>query len=103
MSRAIFRFSFSTLLIAGFALGVIAQMPRKPSPTREPAGAMSKVPDTNKNSLPKVESRNSFNSIARVYHEGTPYALPHAMFVIDRRNNNKIYFINSQKFRFHKD
>ena len=33
----------------------------------------------------------------------TPYALPHAMFVIDRRANNKIYFVNSQKYRFHKD
>lgn len=55
-----------------------------------------------RNSLPKVESRNSFDSIARTYHQGTPYALPHAMFVIDRRAN-KIYFVNSQKFRFHKD
>ena len=25
------------------------------------------------------------------------------MFVIDRRNKNKIYYVNSQKFRFHKD
>ena len=25
------------------------------------------------------------------------------MFVIDRRNKNKIYYVNSQKYRFHKD
>ena len=90
MSRTIFRLFLGTLLIVITALSAAAQLSRKPSPTREPAGAMSKTPDTNKNSLPKVESRNAFNSIARVYHQGTPYALPHAMFVIDRRSNNKI-------------
>jgi hypothetical protein len=41
--------------------------------------------------------------MVRTYHQGTPYALPHAMFVIDRRAKNKIYFVNSQKYRFHKD
>ncbi len=82
---------------------VNAQMARKPTPTREPKGAMDKKPDSTKNSLPKIESRNAFDSIARVYHAGTPYSMPHVMFVIDRRSNNKFYFVNSQKFRFHKD
>ncbi len=91
------------LITSSFAVSISAQMSRKPSPTREPKGAMDKKPDTSKNSLPKLESRNAFNSIARVYHQGTPYAMPHCMFVIDRRNSNKIYFVNSQKFRFHKD
>jgi hypothetical protein len=80
-----------------------AQMSRKPTPTREPAGAMNKRPDSAQNSLPRIPSRNAFDSIARVYHQGTPYALPHLMFVIDRRENSKIYFVNSQKYRFHKD
>jgi len=91
------------LFLAAFVCGVSAQMSRKPSPTREPAGAMSKRPDSTKNSLPRIESQGAFDSIARVYHQGTPYALPHAMFVIDRRDGNKIYYLNSQKFRFHKD
>ena len=91
------------LLLVLLALGAPAQMSRKPSPTREPPGAMDKKPDSTKNSLPKISSRNEFDSIGRVYHQGTPYALPHLMFVIDRRANNKIYFVNSQKFRFHKD
>jgi hypothetical protein len=64
---------------------------------------MDKKPDSPKNSLPAVHSRTDFDAIARVYHQGTPYALPHTMFVIDRRSNNKIYYLNSQKFRFHKD
>lgn len=86
-----------------FVHPAVAQMSRKPSPTREPAGAMDKRPDSKKNSLLKVASREDFDSIARVYHQNTPYALPHAMFVIDRRSKNKIYFVNSQRFRFHKD
>jgi rifampicin phosphotransferase len=86
-----------------FALSVSAQMSRKPSPTREPDGAMLKKPDSTKRFLPKVESRKEFDKMARTYHQNTPYALPHAMFIIDRRFKNKIYFVNSQKYRFHKD
>lgn len=90
-------------LILAFYLPTFAQMSRKPTPTREPAGVMGKKPDSNKNSLPKLNSRAEFDSIGRVYHRGTPYAMPHTMFVIDRKSNNKIYFVNSQKYRFHKD
>ncbi|MDQ3131597.1 MAG: hypothetical protein M3Q99_12660 [Acidobacteriota bacterium] len=90
-------------LIASFGYDANGQMARKPSPTREPQGAMAKKPDSKKNSLPKVVSQEDFDGIARTYHQGTPYALPHAMFVIDRQNKNKIYFVNSQKYRFHKD
>ncbi|MEO6655544.1 MAG: hypothetical protein ABIO36_05635, partial [Pyrinomonadaceae bacterium] len=78
-------------------------MSRKPSPTREPKGAMDKKPDSSKNSLGKITSQADFDSIRRVYHQGTPYAMPHTMFVIDRRAKNRVYYLNSQKFRFHKD
>ncbi|MEP6944813.1 MAG: PEP/pyruvate-binding domain-containing protein [Acidobacteriota bacterium] len=87
-------------MIATFAHG---QMSRKPTATREPAGAMDKKPDSTKNSLGRVASQQEFDSIARVYHQGTPYAMPHTMFVIDRRDKNKIYYVNSQKYRYHKD
>lgn len=99
------RIKFPLLLVLTLftAFSVSAQMSRKPSPTREPAGAMDKQPDSKKNSLLKVTSREEFDTIARVYHPNTPYAMPHAMFVIDRRSKNKIYFVNSQRFRFHKD
>ena len=94
---------FTASLIASFGYDASGQMERKPSPTREPQGAMSKKPDSKKNSVPKVGSQADFDGIARIYHQGTPYALPHAMFVIDRKNKNKIYYVNSQKYRFHKD
>jgi hypothetical protein len=88
------------LLFNAYAFG---QMARKPSPTREPKGAMDKKPDSPKNSLPKITSQADFDKIGRVYHQNTPYAIPHTMFIIDRQNKNKIYYVNSQKFRFHKD
>lgn len=97
------RYLWTALSLLVLASSGAAQLARKPSPSREPAGVMNKAPDSRKNSIPKVASRADFDSIARVYHQGTPYALPHAMFVIDRRNNNKIYYLNSQRFRFHKD
>ncbi|MEJ7624973.1 MAG: PEP/pyruvate-binding domain-containing protein [Pyrinomonadaceae bacterium] len=80
-----------------------AQMARKPTATREPARAMAKRPDSVTNSVPEIGSQAAFDQIARTYHKGTPYAMPHAMFVIDRRAKNRVYFVNSQKFRFHKD
>ncbi len=91
------------IAVLGLAAITSAQMSRKPSPTREPKGAKAHKPDSPRNSLPKIASQADFDKIRRVYHPDTPYAMPHAMFVIDRRSKNKIYFVNSQRFRFHKD
>ncbi|HEV2913301.1 MAG TPA: PEP/pyruvate-binding domain-containing protein [Pyrinomonadaceae bacterium] len=54
-------------------------------------------------SLPALKSRAEFDAIARTYDEDTPYPLPHVMFVIDRKDNNKIYYVNMKRYRFHKD
>jgi hypothetical protein len=93
----------SLLLIATAAVLASSQMSRKPSPAHQPADYTDKKPDSKKNSLLNVTSREEFDTIARVYHQNTPYALPHAMFIIDRRAKNKVYFVNSQRFKFHKD
>jgi hypothetical protein len=53
-------------------------------------------------SLPTIRSRAEFDRLARVYTD-QPYALPHVLFVIDRKDGNKIYYVNSQRYRFHKD
>jgi hypothetical protein len=52
--------------------------------------------------LERLASRADFDRIARVYTD-QPYALPHVLFVIDRKDGDKIYYVNSQRFRFHKD
>ncbi len=96
-------FLFLVLLTINANLFVFGQMARKPSPTREPKGAMDKKPDSKKNSLLKINSLKEFQTIGRTYHQGTPYAMLHTMFVIDRKAKDKLYFVNSQRFRFHKD
>ncbi|CAA9423614.1 MAG: Phosphoenolpyruvate synthase [uncultured Pyrinomonadaceae bacterium] len=91
------------LIVLCFTPTVFAQMSRKPTAARASAGAMPKKPDSAKRFINQVDSQEAFDQIARTYHQNTPYALPHAMFVIDRRHKNKIYYVNSQKYRFHKD
>src|SRR2546423_835562 len=54
-------------------------------------------------SLAEIKTRAEFDELARVYDPNTPYALPHVNFVIDRRDNNKIYYVNTKRYPFHKD
>ena len=58
---------------------------------------------TGPRSLPAVTSQAQFDSISVTYDQNTPYALPHILFVIDRRDNNKIYYVNKKRYSFHKD
>ncbi len=82
---------------------IFAQRATKPSPSMSGREGLKNKPDSSKRSLPKIASQANFDSIARVYNAKTPYALPHAMFIIDRRDKNKIYYVNSQLYRFHQD
>lgn len=50
-----------------------------------------------------VNSRIEFDSLAVTYDPDTPYALPHVLFVIDRQNHNRIYYVNTKLYKFHKD
>src|SRR6266850_143594 len=54
-------------------------------------------------SLPAVTSQAEFDSISVTYDPDTPYALPHVLFVIDRKDRNKIYYVNTKRYAFHKD
>jgi hypothetical protein len=54
-------------------------------------------------SLSAIQSRAEFDSIAVVYDANTPYALPHVLFAIDRQDKNRIYYINTRRYKFHKD
>lgn len=57
---------------------------------------------SNLRSLPVITSRAEFDSLGRVYTDKS-YPLPHVLFVIDRQDNNKIYYVNSTRYPFHKD
>ena len=54
-------------------------------------------------SLPQSLRKLSLTSLSVTYDANTPYALPHVMFVIDRKDNNKIYYVNKKRYSFHKD
>ncbi|HEY9502597.1 MAG TPA: PEP/pyruvate-binding domain-containing protein, partial [Pyrinomonadaceae bacterium] len=61
------------------------------------------VPVAAQKSLPAIKSQADFDRISVVWDANTPYALQHAMFVIDRKDNNKIYYVNKKRYSFHKD
>ena len=54
-------------------------------------------------SLPAIRSQADFDKISVTWDANTPYALPHVMFVIDRKDGNKIYYVNKKRYSFHKD
>ena len=80
-----------------------AQLNQKPSPLREPKGSRPDKPASEIFSLPQIKTRADFDLLQRTYYAGTRYAIPHILFVIDRSAQHKVYFVNAQKFRFHKD
>ncbi|MCA1613365.1 MAG: PEP/pyruvate-binding domain-containing protein [Acidobacteria bacterium] len=53
-------------------------------------------------SRPAVAARAEFDALARVSSDAG-YPLPHVMFVIDRKDGNRIYYVNSKRYRFHKE
>jgi rifampicin phosphotransferase len=53
--------------------------------------------------MPAVRSQSEFDSLAVTYDPDTPYALPHVLFVVDRKDENKIYYVNTKRYAFHKD
>jgi hypothetical protein len=65
-------------------------------------GAAATGQEADVTSLPAIASRSQFDSLARV-HSASSYPLSHVLFVIDRRDQNKIYYVNSRRYTFHKD
>ena len=61
------------------------------------------VPVVAQKSLPAIKSQADFDKVSVTYDPNTPYALPHVMFVIDRKDNNTIYYVNKKRYSFHKD
>ena len=58
---------------------------------------------TGPKSLPKITSQAEFDTLSVTYDANTPYALAHVMIVIDRKDGNKIYYVNKKRYSFHKD
>ncbi len=54
-------------------------------------------------SVSTINSRAEFDALAVTYDADTQYALPHVLFVIDRSSKNRIYYVNTKLYKFHKD
>lgn len=84
---------FSRLVLIGVAAVFLANL----------AVTAQLVPASKERSLRAISTREQFDSIAVTYDANTPFALPHALFVIDRKDKNRIYYINTKRYAFHKD
>lgn len=52
--------------------------------------------------LPALTSRADFDRLARVYDAGSPNAMPHVLFVVDRQSKNaRLHFINTPRYMLH--
>jgi hypothetical protein len=91
--------SGSSRLSRALAALVLCLITASAAQSQKPAAKSTDAP----RSLPAIHSRAEFDSLAVVYDANTPYALPHVLFVIDRRDNNRIYYVNTQRYKFHKD
>src|SRR3569832_1808954 len=65
--------------------------------------AASAFAQTGPKSLTAITSQAEFDTLSITYDANTPYALPHELIVIDRKDANKIYNVNKKRYKFHKD
>src|SRR4030095_11473424 len=101
------------VLMLGLAFLIEASYARSPQSTsttyrgstskRQSTIAQRSEADRDPPSLDRINSRSDFDRLARVYYQGRLLALPHVMFVIDRRANRRVYYVNSRSYQFHKD
>ena len=68
--------------------------------TQNPKRSIEKAPTR---FLPRINTRSDFDSLSRTFYQGRFSALPHVMFVIDRSQHQRVYYVNSRLLRFHKD
>jgi hypothetical protein len=86
--------SICLLLALCVATATRARQSSRPDATR-PA-------DEDLKSLPAIKSQAEFDRLARV-NTDTGYPLPYVLFVVDRKDANKVYYVNSHRYRFHRD
>ncbi len=53
--------------------------------------------------LDQIGSRTEFERIARIYNPGTPRAIVHTIFALDRMHGDRLYYINARRYRLHED
>jgi hypothetical protein len=54
-------------------------------------------------SVPALRSREEFERLARSHRAGRGTPMPHVMFVVDRAEHDAVHYVDSKRFRFHRD
>lgn len=88
------------LLLLACATPALAQTARKPSAYEHRPDA-AQQPAEGPDYLPRIDGRAQFMQMARVYNAGTALEMPHLIFVIDRRENGRIYYVNTRRHGLH--
>jgi hypothetical protein len=89
----------STCLLVAlcFATATHARQSAKPNTKQSAADDVNDV-----KSLAALKSQVEFDRLARV-NTDTGYPLPYVLFVVDRKDANRVYYVNSRRYRFHRD
>ncbi|WP_454694330.1 PEP/pyruvate-binding domain-containing protein [Achromobacter aegrifaciens] len=90
---------------------VQAQTARKPSPYEnsrplrpdERAAQAEDGKQAGPAFLGQIRTQAEFQQLARVYNPGTPLEIPHVLFVIDRKQGGKIYYVNTPRYTLHEN
>ncbi len=91
-------------LVLGAVAPVLAQTARKPSPYEyRPGGDAAAQPAVGPDHLSRIDGREQFMQLARVYNAGTALEMPHLIFVVDRQNAARVYYINTPRFELHEN
>ncbi|MBH1431930.1 pyruvate, phosphate dikinase [Stenotrophomonas maltophilia] len=101
--RAVFAGLAWLALLLACSTPVLAQTARKPSAyEHRPEGGAAQVPPAEgPDFLPRIDNRQQFMQLARVYNAGTALEMPHLIFVIDRHDSGRVYYINTRRHSLH--
>lgn len=84
-----------------------AQLAEKPSALTAQRRGQSMATQPDDRQAPafaeRLPDRAAFDRLARVYDAGTPQAVPHLLFVIDRSQGDRVYFVNTRRHPLHED
>lgn len=83
-----------------------AQTARKPSSYEQRPGTSAPLTAAQAQAqapayLQRIDRRDQFMQLARVYNAGTALEIPHLIFVIDRSEPTRIYYINTLRYSLH--
>jgi len=97
------------LLVAGAAVAQVDKPSAYTAARRGMAMPAASAVAGHRNPLPflaRIPDRAAFDSMARVYEPGTPYAIEHLLFAIEPGRGgraDRVFFINTQRYALHED